>query len=84
MDLSALIGTLAAVCTTLAYIPQAVKTIRTKHTQDISLALLALITTGTIFWTIYGILRTDWIIVLTNVLTGTFTCIVLIYKLRFG
>src|SRR6266566_4256627 len=54
------IGSLAAACTTLCWVPQALKIIREKQTQGISLITQAVFTIGLTLWFIYGLLLTNW------------------------
>ena len=59
MNLTTLLGLAAAVCTTLSFLPQAVKTIQTKNTTGISLSMYALFTFGTLLWFLYGLFSTN-------------------------
>lgn len=76
------IGILAAVCTTTAFIPQAVKTIKTRRTEDISLIMYVVLTFGVIAWLVYGIVIKDLPIIAANGVTVIFTSIVLIIKIK--
>jgi MtN3 and saliva related transmembrane protein len=58
-----LIGSAAALCTTGAYIPQLVKTWRSRRAADISGHMFALLMLGTALWLAYGILKSDWAII---------------------
>jgi MtN3 and saliva related transmembrane protein len=77
-----LIGYLAALCTTTAFLPQAVKTIRSKDTHSLSLGMYSLFTVGVILWLMYGIYRQDPAIVLANAITGLLSLVILFHKLR--
>ena len=50
-----LFGFLAALLTTIAFLPQLYKTWKTKSADDVSLIMLILFITGLIFWIIYGL-----------------------------
>ena len=78
-----LIGYLAAFGTTISFLPQAVKTIRTKDTSGISLSMYALFTIGTILWLTYGILSGSWPVTVANAVTAVFASIILAYKVRY-
>lgn len=80
---STFIGFLAATLTTTAYIPQAYKTIRSRKTKDISLAMYLILNVGIVSWLIYGILLVNWPIILSNIITLLFTLPVLYFKLRY-
>ncbi|RZJ31867.1 MAG: hypothetical protein EOO48_00750 [Flavobacterium sp.] len=74
-DYTQIIGFVAAGLITLANIPQAVKIIRTKSTKGISSWTYGILLMGNISWLVYGILRDDLPIILSNsissVLCGT-------------
>ena len=61
------LGLVAAACTTSAFIPQAVKTIRTRSAGDLSAAMYALTTVGIVLWLAYGVVRGDVPIIAANV-----------------
>lgn len=81
--LSESIGLLAAFLTTSAFVPQAVKTIRTKDTSSISLGMYVLFTTGIVFWLIYGLAINSLPVILSNSVTVFLSLIILGYKLRY-
>jgi len=78
------IGSTAATLTTTAFIPQAWKVWRTRHTADISLGMYALFTLGVAMWLIYGILLESWPIIIANCITLLLAGLVLVMKLKFG
>lgn len=78
------IGSAAAALTTTAFIPQAWKVWRTRHTADISLVMYALFTLGVAMWLIYGALLESWPIVIANCITLLLAGAVLVMKLKFG
>lgn len=66
MDIEALIGTVAGICTTVAVVPQLVRTWKTKEVEDVSLGMFLVLIFGVTLWTVYGILKKDWPIIITN------------------
>ena len=60
------IGMLAAILTTVAFVPQVIKTWRTRSTADISLGMFAILVAGVAAWLIYGLLIRDAPLVLAN------------------
>jgi MtN3 and saliva related transmembrane protein len=81
MDATTTIGILAAVLTTAANIPQAVKMIMTRSTKSISAATYAILFGGTTLWTIYGIALDDWPIIIANAISALLSAIILTMKL---
>jgi MtN3 and saliva related transmembrane protein len=55
--------------TTGSWLPQVVKTWKTRRAGDFSWAWLAAFSSGVAFWAVYGFLRDDLAIILTNVIT---------------
>ncbi|MFZ2540395.1 MAG: SemiSWEET transporter [Gallionella sp.] len=78
------IGSAAATLTTTAFIPQAWKVWRTRHTADISLGMYILFTLGVALWLSYGILLESWPIIIANCVTLFLAGIVLVLKMQFG
>jgi len=79
-----IVGLAAGVCTTVSFAPQAIKTIRTKSTKDLSLLMYTVITVGIALWLIYGILIKDLPIILANSVSFVLAGIILIYKIKYG
>lgn len=76
-----IIGAIAATLTTVSFIPQVVRIIRTKHTQDISLSMYIIFTIGVALWLVYGIILGKLPIIVANVVTLLLTGIILYFKL---
>jgi MtN3 and saliva related transmembrane protein len=72
-----MIGLIAAILTTLSFVPQAILVLRTRQTAGISLAMYAMFTLGIAFWLVYGILRDDMPIVVANVVTLSLASLIL-------
>ena len=64
-QLSAL-GYAAGFLTTMAGVPQVLKSWRTRSVQDLSVVMLSMLTLGLALWIGYGIGRGDWPIIVTN------------------
>jgi len=79
-----IIGLLAATLTTVAYVPQVVKTWRTRSTHDLSFGMFALLVAGLFAWLVYGLLIGDLPLVLANGVTFLLACTVLYFKIRNG
>jgi MtN3 and saliva related transmembrane protein len=78
------LGLLAGTLTTIAFVPQVLKTWRTRSTHDISLGMFAIFVTGVSIWIVYGLLIGDVPVILTNVATLALAGIILIFKVRNG
>ena len=84
MSYVALLGLIAGLCTTLAFVPQVLKTWRTRSARDISLGMFLIYVTGNLLWMFYGIALGDWPIILANVATLVLAGSLLYFKLRYG
>jgi MtN3 and saliva related transmembrane protein len=78
-----LLGYAAGAMTTASFLPQAVKTLRTRRTGDISLAMYVIFTMGISSWLAYGLLIGSWPVVLANSLTLVLALAILCMKLSF-
>jgi len=77
------LGGLAATCTTLCWLPQAIKIIREKRTEGISVITQSVFTLGVALWAVYGVLLNNRPILYANVVTLIFSLAILILKLRY-
>ena len=77
-------GYLAAVMTTLAFVPQAIKTIRTRDTRSISLGMYVVFTAGIAMWLVYGIALESMPMILANIVTFLLSATILGLKLKHG
>jgi len=82
MDVVEIIGMLAALLTTAAFVPQAAKVVRTRDTAAISLAMYALFTAGIALWGVYGVMTWQWSIIIANAITFVLAAIILSIKVR--
>jgi MtN3 and saliva related transmembrane protein len=78
------IGFVAAVLGTICWFPQALKTVRTRETRDLSLLTQAGFVMASSLWLVYGILITSWPVILSNMVTLPVLVLLLLFKLRFG
>ena len=75
-----LIGSLAGICTTTAFVPQVIKVWR-QGGRDLSYGMLGLFLTGVTLWFVYGVLLGAWAIMLTNGATGILIAVATALKL---
>lgn len=79
-----IIGTLAAVLTTVSFVPQAWLTLRTRDVSGISLSMYAAFTAGVALWLVYGLLLGAWPVIIANIVTLLLAASILGMKLWFG
>ena len=78
------LGLAAAFCSTAAFLPQVVKTWRTRSTADISLVMFLLLVGGIALWLAYGIIQQDLPLIVANAVTLVFAATILYFKVRHG
>ncbi|MES2670223.1 MAG: SemiSWEET transporter [Pseudomonadota bacterium] len=78
------VGYLAAALTTLAFVPQAMQTIRTRDTRGISLGMYVVFTIGIAFWLVYGIALGSMPMILSNTVTFLLSATILGLKIKHG
>ena len=77
-------GLLAAFCSTAAFLPQVVKTWRTRSTKDISIVMFMVLVIGILLWLAYGIMIQDIPLIVANSVTLLFAGTILFFKLKHG
>lgn len=77
------LGYFAAAITVGAFVPQAVRILRTRQTRDLSPGTFGLLITSGSLWIIYGIVNRDWPIVITNLGMVSLNGIILGAKIRY-
>jgi MtN3 and saliva related transmembrane protein len=83
MTLTDAAGYLAAILTTISFVPQVLHTWRTRRAQGISLGMISLFSLGVALWLAYGLLLGAWPVVAANAITLALALFLLGMKLRF-
>jgi MtN3 and saliva related transmembrane protein len=83
MTLTNILGYSAGVVTTLTFLPQVVKTWKVKSAQDVSLWMFIIAATNEVMWVGYGLLKDDWVIILTNVIVLLMSFTMIYLKFRY-
>lgn len=76
-----IIGYMAASLTTLSFLPQAFKVIKTRDTKSISLIMYVMFSFGVALWLLYGILLNNFPILIANAVTLALSLVILFFKL---
>ncbi|WP_150047995.1 MULTISPECIES: SemiSWEET transporter [Methylomonas] len=77
-----LVGYLAAILTTVSFVPQAVLTLKTRDTESLSFGMYGLFTLGVFLWLIYGIFLRDTAIICANAVTFLLAATILAVKIQ--
>ena len=77
-------GYFAAILTTAAFLPQLIKTLKTKKAEDVSLITLIMFITGVVSWIIYGYKISSSPILIANIITFILNMFILISKVYYS
>jgi MtN3 and saliva related transmembrane protein len=75
-----ILGLIAGACTTLSFLPQVIRTLKTRHARDLSAAWLMIFGLGTALWLTYGILKSDIAVALANGVTFGLVMMLIVAK----
>ncbi|GHF07758.1 hypothetical protein GCM10016455_30920 [Aliiroseovarius zhejiangensis] len=78
------IGASAAILSTVCWLPQTIRTWRTRHTKDLSLMANLLILASMSLWLTYGIMLHSWPMIVANTVAVVLVGSIIIAKLKFG
>ncbi|WP_320667841.1 SemiSWEET transporter [Prochlorococcus sp. MIT 1307] len=78
-----LYGYIAALLTTIAFLPQLIRTFRTKSADDVSLLMLVIFIIGLLFWILYGWQSKAFPVLIANLVTLILNCSILLLKLVY-
>jgi len=78
-----IVGLIASVLITIAYVPQVIHTMKLKHMKGISLLWLVILVSGSILYLIYGLLLPSLPNIISSVAITTMGSILLYHKIRY-
>ncbi|MEH7304811.1 SemiSWEET transporter [Neobacillus drentensis] len=84
MDFISVIGYIAAILTTVSFLPQAIKTIKDKTTDGISLGMYSMFTSGVLLWLVYGFFVKDIPIIIANSITFILAVTILALTIKYS
>lgn len=83
MSVTTLLGLIACLLTTGAFLPQIIKTIKTKDTKSISLSMYIIYMIGVVIWFVYGFMIQEIAILVGNIFSFVFGLTMLIMKIKY-
>ena len=84
MTLGDFSGVAAGILTTIAFIPQVVKTWRSGSADDISMFMFLLFSLGVLMWLIYGVTLSSWPMIIANSITLILAISIIVMKLLYA
>jgi MtN3 and saliva related transmembrane protein len=83
MENTTIIGLMAGTLTTISFLPQVIKTWKSKSTKDISTGMFVTFCLGILLWVFYGIAINSLPVIITNVVTFMLAFVILVLKLKY-
>jgi len=83
IDFTEVIGLIAALLTTAAFVPQVYKTWQTKSADGLSLTMYLVFLTGIVLWLVYGVYLNSLAMIIANSITIVLTIVLIYFKLTF-
>jgi MtN3 and saliva related transmembrane protein len=84
LHIADVIGTGAALCSMISFVPQIAKIVRERAAESVSLRMYAVTVTGFALWTAYGVIIRGWPLVAANIVCLIFSATILVLKWRFS
>jgi MtN3 and saliva related transmembrane protein len=81
MSVLSIIGILAAICSTISFVPQAWKIIRSRETKDIAAGMYGLTIVAFCLWIAYGVMLRQWPLIVANGICLALSSFILLMKL---
>ena len=78
-----IIGITAEVLSCTTFLPQVIKTYKSKSTEDVSLLMFIIAALGSALWLIYGILIESFALTFTNIIVLIFSLMMLFLKVKY-
>ncbi|HMW65808.1 MAG TPA: SemiSWEET transporter [Chitinophagaceae bacterium] len=79
-----ILGYAAGAITCLTFLPQVIKTYKSKSAKDVSLMMFVIAAVNEAMWIVYGALLNNWVIILTNAVVLSFSLIMIGLKFRYN
>jgi MtN3 and saliva related transmembrane protein len=84
MNWTQVVGLFAGICTASSLLPQLIKTIKEKKAEDISKLMLAVLMLGVATWVVYGVLRSDMPIIVTNSFSLLLNIVMMVLRFKYS
>jgi MtN3 and saliva related transmembrane protein len=78
-----ILGLLAGSLTTIAFVPQVIKTYQSRSAKDLSLGMFTIFCSGTALWLSYGLVIGDLPVIVANAMTLALSAVLIFFKFRF-
>jgi len=79
-----IIGMIAAVLTTLSFLPQVIKTYKDKSADSLSMVMLVAFLIGVLLWLVYGVMKNSMPLILANFITAILGSTLIYFKVVYS
>lgn len=83
MDTTQWIGITAGVLTASSMLPQVIKVLREKKAEEISIVMLLVLISGIGLWIVYGVMKKDMPIIVTNAFSLLVNIVLMILRIKY-
>ena len=83
MNTEIIIGVAASACTAASLLPQLTKVLKEKKAENVSLWMLLVLFVGLGLWVYYGILKNDWIIIVSNSFSFVINLLLGVFAIKY-
>ena len=83
METDKIIGIIASVATAVSLLPQLIKLLKEKKSDNISYGMISILFVGLILWITYGVMKEDWIIVISNSVSLLLNILIVIFSVKY-
>ena len=84
MSIEEIVGIGAGICTATSLLPQVIKTIQTKEAEEVSIGMLLTLMAGLVLWIVYGWMKQDIPILVTNSFSLLLNVIMIFLRIKYG
>ncbi|HTK13726.1 MAG TPA: SemiSWEET transporter [Xanthobacteraceae bacterium] len=82
LSFATIVGFVAAVCTTIANVPQLYKCWTSGSAGDLSLYMLLVLASGLALWVAYGVMQQDYVVLVANFVSFLLISVIVVIKVR--
>ncbi len=83
MDFTQIIGIVAGILTAVSMLPQLLKILKEKKAENVSVWMLIVLILGLALWTVYGVLKKDWPIIVTNCFSISLNAVLMFFRYKY-
>ena len=84
MDNMFWIGIVAGILTSVSMLPQLIKILKEKDAQNVSIVMIIVLISGLSVWIVYGVMREDWPLIVTNSFSVLVNTLILIFRIKYS